>query len=88
MSKIKYLVMGIDNQHLGGLVGTLIQGEIDRDAELICCEGSPQAYKVGPNGQVVAMPFETLLTELVKKERAKLTMLGGKTELKLLPNEA
>lgn len=85
MAKIKYLVMGIDNQHLGGLVGTLVKGEIDAQAEFLCCEGIPQAYKVGSAGQVVAMPFETLLTELVKQERMKLAR--GNSELKLVPKE-
>jgi hypothetical protein len=84
LAKIKYLVMGIDNQHLGGLVGALIQGEISGDAELLCCNGTPQAFKVEGSGQVVEVPFGTLLSELVRKERGKLAR-GGKAELKLLP---
>lgn len=69
MSKIKYLVTGIDNQTLGGLVGTLIKGEIDGEAELICCQGFPQAYKISDRGQVVELPFGTLLTELIREEK-------------------
>jgi hypothetical protein len=72
MAKIKYVVTGMNNQELGGLVGTLIQGELAGNAELVCCVGSPQAYKVVGAGQVVAIPFENLLSELVRTERRKL----------------
>jgi hypothetical protein len=84
MAKIKYLVTGMNNQELGGLVGTLVGGELTGEAELLCCLGSPKAYKVGASGQVTELPFETLLSDLVRKERVK----RGMANLKVLPDKA
>jgi hypothetical protein len=84
MAKIKYLVMGINNEVLGSLVGTLIRGEASGDTDLVCCQGFAQAYKVGASGQVTELPFETLLSDLVRKERVK----RGMANLKVLPDKA
>jgi hypothetical protein len=84
MSKIKYIVTGMNNQELGGLVGTLVKGELSEEAEILCCLGTPQAYKVGAAGQVTALPFETLLSDLVRKERVR----RGMANLKVLPDKA
>ena len=71
MSKIKYLVTGIDNTVLGNLVGLLIGGELESGNDLVCCPGDPKAYKVADNGQVKEIPFDSLLSTLVLKERMR-----------------
>lgn len=72
MSKIKYLVTGIDNTVLGNLVGLLIGGELESGNELVCCPGDPKAYKVEGNGRVKAIPFDNLLSTLVMQERMRI----------------
>lgn len=84
MSKIKYLVTGIDNTVLGSLVGLLTSGELESGNDLVCCPGDPKAYKVDDNGQVRAIPFDTLLSTLVRKERMRIGFNLGGTGEKLI----
>ena len=72
MSKLKYLVMGIDGQALGGLVGALANGELDGQAEvLVMPTPAPQVYHTDRAGVVRQIDFETFLNAAVQTEKTR-----------------
>lgn len=73
MSKIKYLVTGIDNQVLGSLIGTLAQGELPGEANIIVVpQETPKAYVIGNGGATREITFAEFLAATVAVERKKI----------------
>jgi hypothetical protein len=73
MSRIKFLVTGINNEVLGSLIGTLAQGELPGEAEIIVVpQQTPKAYVIGNGGQTREIPFTEFLAATVAVERKKI----------------
>jgi hypothetical protein len=77
MSKLKYLVVGMNNQELGQLINNLIGGEVEGPAEVLVCNGNPQSFTLDPaTGAVKTLPFDKFLSDVVRHERRKLSLAG------------
>ncbi len=87
MSKIKYAVVGIDQQYLANLIGTLARGEVEGEADTVVLPVPvPMCYRISegvqPGAATVAqeVPFSKYLGEAVTRERRRLvkTSIGEK----------
>lgn len=77
MSKIRYVVMGIDENELGAMLGNLIQGELPEDAEvMVCPTTTPQVYSVDTVGTVRRVDFDRFLSQVVTNNRRQRAMQG------------
>lgn len=74
MSKIKYLVTGIDNETMGSIIGTLAANELPGEADIVVVPNeTPRAYAVNPAGAVREIPFSEFLGAAVMVERKKIS---------------
>jgi hypothetical protein len=92
MSKIRYAVIGIDNQMLSNLIGTLARGELEGRADIVVLPALvPQVYSVKTTESgtfIKPVSFEAFLTDAVSKEREKLAKEGpGEKLLKEATNK-
>lgn len=73
MSKIKYLVAGVDNEELGKLIGNLVFGETQSDAEVIVSQQPvPRVFNLLPSGAAKEVSFAEFLTVTIQAERKKI----------------
>lgn len=77
MSKIKYLVMGIDNTELSNIIGNLIQGEVQGNAEVLVSPTTiPTVYSVDGVGTVRRVDFDRFLSQAVVNSRRQIALQG------------
>ena len=79
MARIKYAVVGIEQNHLASLIGTLARGEVEGEADTVVLPAPvPVCYRITdsltPGAATTAqeVPFGKYLGEAVTKERRRL----------------
>lgn len=77
MAKIKFVVMGINENELGAMIGNLIAGEAEGEAEvMVCPTTTPQVYSVDTVGTVRRVDFDRFLSQVVTNTRRQRAMQG------------
>lgn len=77
MSKIRFLVMGISEKELGGLIGSLIMGESDNNAEVMVCPTTPpKVYSIDGAGTARPIDFDRFLSQVVTSNRRQRAAQG------------